>query len=198
MGLFREGEGKARERFARWAQKVEKSVAKQARRGRIVVDVRRVTPESDDETLQYFHTILGPVPEFGVLVCGKVDGCDLAAILPFRSEAMVFVFDAPSGFSASCENRFGDYNVSGGVCDWVSQPKDRKVARQLNKRLPRPVVQRFTGTAIEHVDRGGHLGPVGGGYTELSLYGLADEKDTINMFADTLGNVTGIVQLLRS
>ena len=198
MGLFRESDRKTRERFARWAQRVENAVAKQARKARVVVNARRVTPESDDETIQYFHTALGPVPEFGVLLSGKTDGCDFAAILPFTSYEMVFVFGTPSRFSASCENRFGTYNVSGGVCDWVCQPKDRKMARQMNNRLPRPVVQQFIGTAIEHVDRGGHLGPAGAGYTELSLYGLADEKDAINMFADTLGNVTGIVQLLRT
>jgi hypothetical protein len=58
------------------------------------------------------------------------------------------------------------------------------------------VVQRFTGTCIERIERGGHLCPAGEECTELSLYGLSDEQEAIDLFAKTLGSFGGIVQLL--
>jgi hypothetical protein len=195
MSLFRESEKKKREKFTRWAHKVEKAVAKKTRKLDLFVETQLVLPESDSDILELFHSALGHVSEYGILLSGTIDDCGFVAMLPFRSEVMVFLFYISIDFNALCVNTSGNYSMRGDG-KWVCEPKDRKKARQMNKRFPKPVVQRFTGTCIERIERGGHLCPAGEECTELSLYGLSDEQEAIDLFAKTLGSFGGIVQLL--
>jgi len=195
MSLFRESEKRKRAKFTSWVHKVEKAVAKKTRKLDLSVETQLVLPESASDILELFHGAFGDVSEYGILLPGSIEGCDFVAMLPFRSNVMVFLFYISIDFNALCVNTSGNYSMRGDG-KWVCEPKDRKKARQMNKRFPKPVVQRFNGTAIESIERGGHLSAAGEECTELSLYGLIDDKEAINLFAKTLGSFGDIVQLL--
>lgn len=197
MSLFRfiESEEKKRKKLTHWAHKVEKAVGKETRLD-LLLETQLVLPESDSDILELFHSSFGQDSEYGVLFSGLVDDCSFVAMLPFRSEVMVFLFNMSIDFEASFVNTSGRYSMVGGG-KWVCKPKDRKKARQMNRLFPMPVVQRFTGTCIERVEQGGYLCPSGEECTELSLYGLINEQEAIYLFAETLGSVGDIVRLLN-
>lgn len=195
MSLFRESEKKKRAKFTSWLRKVEKAVAKKTRKLHLSIETQLVLPESSSDILELFHGAFGDVSEYGIVLTGSIKGCDFVAMLPFRSNIMVFLFYISIHFDALCVNTSGNYTMRGDG-KWVCEPKDRKKARQMNKRFPRPVVQRFSGTAIESIERGGHLSAAGEECTELSLYGLIDDIEAIDLFARTLGSFGDIVQLL--
>jgi hypothetical protein len=196
MGLFGESDKKKRKKYKRWAEKVEKAVAKKTRKSDLSVETQFVLPESDSGIRRFFQSALGDVSDYGILMSGSVDGSDVVAMLPFRGQAMVFLIYLSIYFNAVCVNTSGNYTMSAN-CKWKCEPRDKKKARRINKRFPKPPVQRFTGTSIERIERGGHLGPVDEGATELALYGLIEEKQAIDLFAKTLGNMNEIVSLLK-
>jgi len=195
MRLFGESEKKKSSRLAKWASNVEKAVARKTRRLDLFLEGQLVVPESDSDVRELFQAALGGASEYGMMFSGSIEGCDFVAMLPFGSKIMIFLFDVSIDFTASCVNTSGTYAMSGSGT-WVCEPKNRRRARQLNRRLPTPVVQRFRGDSIYSIDRCGHLVSTGEGGTELSLYGWLDNGAAIPLFAAAMGSLGDIIRLL--
>lgn len=197
MSLFGRSKRNKASRQVRWAQDLDKVLAKKTKKLNISHTVELISNNSDPDLQRLFYDAFENDSEYGALLSGKVDESSFLAMLPYKSEGMFVQIRIPIqvNLRASFVNTSGSYSMKKGAGEWVCEPKDRKKSRQMNRRFPKPVVQRFAGTVIESIDQGGHLRPDGEGQIELSLYGLTD-GNPIDELARTLRSMDSVGQLL--
>lgn len=127
----KEFDAKQERRLEKWLQNVEKTINGRTRKLNYVMEVERVTPTSDHETLAMFHDVFGHRVHYGAILLGEVHQCSFFAFLPFPCQNLILMrFEIPIqiDWEGSYVHRGSGFSTAGS---WVCSPRNGRMAGQI-------------------------------------------------------------------